>query len=119
MSLELDDVAAARTRIEDARRHLARLLTEGVLRDRLQALSAAVARAGGRNAVPSAMALSAAEERVLRLLPTHLSLGEIADELHVSRNTVKSHVGAVYRKLHANTRTEAVSRARELGLLSA
>ncbi len=119
VALELDDVAAARTRIEDARRHLARLLTEGVLRDRLQALSQAVARAGGRNVVPSAMALSAAEERVLRLLPTHLSLGEIADELHVSRNTVKSHVGAVYRKLHANTRTEAVSRARELGLLSA
>ena len=119
VALELDDIAAARTRIEDARRHLARLLTEGVLRDRLQALSQAVARAGGRNVVPSAMALSAAEERVLRLLPTHLSLGEIADELHVSRNTVKSHVGAVYRKLHANTRTEAVSRARELGLLSA
>jgi LuxR family maltose regulon positive regulatory protein len=118
VSLELGDTAAARTRVEDARRHLARLLTEGVLRSRLDALSAAVARAGGRSSAPSAMALSAAEERVLRLLPTHLSLGEIGDELHVSRNTVKSHVGAVYRKLQASTRTEAVTRARELGLLS-
>ena len=65
------------------------------------------------------MALSAAEARVLRLLPTHLSLGEIGDELYISRNTVKTHVAAVYQKLHAATRTEAVSRARELGLLSA
>jgi LuxR family transcriptional regulator, maltose regulon positive regulatory protein len=64
------------------------------------------------------MALSSAEERILRLLPTHLSLGEIGDELHVSRNTVKTHVGAVYRKLQASSRTEAVTRARELGLLS-
>ncbi len=119
VSLQLDDVTAARARIEDARRHLARLLTEGILRDRLQALSAAVARAGGRRSAPSAMALSAAEARVLRLLPTHLSLGEIGDELYISRNTVKSHVAAVYQKLHATTRTEAVSRARELGLLSA
>ena len=118
VSLQLGDVPAARTRIEDARRHLARLLTEGVLRDRLNALSASVARAGGRSAVPSAMALSSAEERVLRLLPTHLSLGEIGDELHITRNTVKSHVGAVYRKLQASTRTEAVARARDLGLLS-
>jgi LuxR family maltose regulon positive regulatory protein len=117
VSLQLEDIAAARTRVEDARRHLTRLLTEGVLRDRLRALSGAVARAGSRSTVPSAMALSSAEERVLRLLPTHLSLGEIGDELHISRNTVKSHVGAVYRKLQASTRTEAVGRAREFGLL--
>ena len=118
VSLQVDDVAAARTRIEDARRQLARLLTEGVLRDRLDALSGAVARARARRAVPSAMALSSAEERVLRLLPTHLSLSEIGDELYISRHTVKSHVGSVYRKLQASTRTEAVNRARELGLLS-
>ena len=118
VSLELGDVVAARTRIEDARRHLARLLTEGVLRERLHVLSTAVAKAGGHSTLPSAMALSAAEERVLRLLPTHLSLGDIGVELHVSRNTVKSHVAAVYRKLQSTTRTEAVTRARQLGLLS-
>ena len=40
-------------------------------------------------------------------MPTHLSLGEIGDELHVSRNTVKSQVAAVYRKLGCSTRTES------------
>jgi LuxR family maltose regulon positive regulatory protein len=68
--------------------------------------------------MPSAMALTTAEMRVLQLLPTHLSLGEIGDELHTSRNTVKTQVAAVYRKLHCSTRTDAVRRSRELGLLS-
>ena len=52
------------------------------------------------------MALSPAEMRVLQLLRTDLSLGEIGDELHTSRNTVKTHVAAVYRKLHCSTRTQ-------------
>jgi LuxR family maltose regulon positive regulatory protein len=63
------------------------------------------------------MTLTAAELRVLDLLPTHLTLGEIADELHISRNTVKSQVAAVYRKLRAATRTEAVHEGRNLGLI--
>ena len=58
-----------------------------------------------------------AERRVLELLPTELSLKEIAARLDVSRDTVKSHVGDLYRKLEAHSRSEAVSRARELGLL--
>ena len=63
------------------------------------------------------MALTAAEVRVLQLLPTHLSLGEIAEELHVSRNTIKTQVAATYRKLQAATRADAVRRGHELGLL--
>jgi LuxR family transcriptional regulator, maltose regulon positive regulatory protein len=55
--------------------------------------------------------------RVLQLLPTDLSLGEIGDELHTARNTVKTHIAAVYRKLHCSTRAEAVRRGRDLGLL--
>jgi len=54
---------------------------------------------------------------VLPLLSTHLSFPEIAAELFVSRNTVKSHVLSVYRKLNASSRSQAVSRARELRLL--
>jgi LuxR family maltose regulon positive regulatory protein len=42
---------------------------------------------------------------------------QVADELHTSRNTVKTHVAAVYRKLQCSTRTEAVHRGRDLGLL--
>jgi LuxR family maltose regulon positive regulatory protein len=115
--LDLGDFAAARFRVEEARGHLAGLLTEGVLREQLHRVSAGLARQGGHVRVPSAMALSTAEMRVLQLLPTHLSLGEIGDELYTSRNTVKSHVAAVYRKLHCSTRTEAVTRGRDLGLL--
>ena len=118
VSLQLEDVTAAHARLEDARLQLARLPTEGILRNRLNALSEALAQARARGTGPSAMALTPAEERVLRLLPTHLSLSEIGDELHVTRHTVKSQVVSIYRKLQASTRTEAVNRARELGLLS-
>jgi LuxR family transcriptional regulator, maltose regulon positive regulatory protein len=58
------------------------------------------------------------ETRVLHYLPTHLSAREIADELYVSVNTVKTHQRHLYQKLGARTRTEAVKKARCLGLLT-
>jgi LuxR family transcriptional regulator, maltose regulon positive regulatory protein len=61
--------------------------------------------------------LTAAELRVLRMLPTHLSFREMGARLHVTANTVKTHAHAVYRKLDACSRSEAVGRARSLGLL--
>ena len=61
--------------------------------------------------------LTAAELRVLRMLPTHLSFPAIAARLFVSTNTVKTHVRALYRKLDASSRSEAVSRATSAGLL--
>jgi LuxR family maltose regulon positive regulatory protein len=115
--LDVGDLTAARHRAEEARGQLTRLLSEGVLRDQLRELSAGLARGGGHVRVPSAMALTEAEMRVLQLLQTHLSLGEIGDQLHISRNTVKTQVAAVYRKLHCSTRTEAVRRGSDLGLL--
>jgi anti-sigma regulatory factor (Ser/Thr protein kinase)/DNA-binding CsgD family transcriptional regulator len=74
-------------------------------------------RARGHGRIPIAISLTSAEIRVLQLLPTHLSLDEIGEKLSVSRNTVKTHVAAVYRKLDASTRTEAVQRGREYALL--
>ena len=62
--------------------------------------------------------LSDAELRVLRYLPTNLTAPEIAREIYVSHNTVKTHVRNLYAKLGTNRRTEAVSRARDLGLLA-
>lgn len=62
-------------------------------------------------------ALTDSELRVLRLLPTNLSLADIASQLYVSRNTVKTHVASIYRKLEADKRGEAVERARSAGLL--
>jgi LuxR family transcriptional regulator, maltose regulon positive regulatory protein len=61
--------------------------------------------------------LSAREMSVLRLLGSELSIAQIGDQLYVSRNTVKTHVRGIYRKLDAGTRAAAVARARELGLL--
>jgi LuxR family transcriptional regulator, maltose regulon positive regulatory protein len=61
---------------------------------------------------------SHAEARVLRYLPTKLSAPEIADELYLSVNTVKTHMRHVYDKLGVHRRHEAVEQARALGLLA-
>ena len=63
-------------------------------------------------------ALSTAELRVLPYLQTHLSLKEIGQRLYVSRNTVSTQTNSIYRKLAVSGRSEAVDRARELGLLA-
>jgi LuxR family maltose regulon positive regulatory protein len=57
------------------------------------------------------------ELAVLRLLPGRLSQRQIAAELFVSLNTVKTHSRGIFRKLAARDRRHAVQRARELGLL--
>lgn len=62
--------------------------------------------------------LTHSEARVLRYLPTNLSAREIARELSVSANTVRTHIRNLYAKLGAHRRTEAVNRARTLGLLA-
>jgi LuxR family maltose regulon positive regulatory protein len=62
--------------------------------------------------------LSQAEIRVLRYLPTGLSVTEIAGQLYLSVNTVRTHMRHIYDKLGAHRRHEAVDRARTLGLLA-
>ena len=54
---------------------------------------------------------------MLRLLPSGLSQREITAALYVSPNTVKTHLRGIYHKLAASTRSEAVTRARELDLV--
>jgi LuxR family transcriptional regulator, maltose regulon positive regulatory protein len=61
--------------------------------------------------------LSEAEIRVLRYLPTNLTQGQIAHELFVSVNTVRTHILHLYSKLNAHSRREAVEAARGYGLL--
>ena len=70
------------------------------------------------DAAPLAEALSESELRVLRYLPTNLRAPEIAAELFVSLNTIRTHMRNVYAKLGVHSRADAVNRARELGLLS-
>jgi LuxR family maltose regulon positive regulatory protein len=62
--------------------------------------------------------LSEAELRVVRYLPSNLKAPEIASELFLSTNTIRTHLRHIYAKLDAHGRAEAVTRARELGLLS-
>jgi LuxR family maltose regulon positive regulatory protein len=61
--------------------------------------------------------LTPRELAVLRFLATGMSTTEIADELCLSANTVKTHLAAIYRKLAAGRRRDAVLRARELELI--
>ncbi|MFL6016571.1 MAG: LuxR C-terminal-related transcriptional regulator [Gaiellaceae bacterium] len=61
--------------------------------------------------------LSAREGEVLRFLPTMMSNADIASELYVSVNTVKTHVKSIYRKLEVTRRQDAVRRARQLHIL--
>ncbi len=67
---------------------------------------------------PPGEELSEAELRVVRYLPGNLKAPEIAAELFVSPNTVRTHLRHIYAKLEVHNRAEAVDRARELGLLA-
>ncbi|HET7245976.1 MAG TPA: LuxR C-terminal-related transcriptional regulator [Streptosporangiaceae bacterium] len=87
----------------------------GLLPAQADRLEASLATIEARAAGPSA--LTAAELRLLPLLSTHLPVPEIAAELFLSPHTVKSEMKSIYRKLGATTRTQAVTRSRELGLL--
>jgi LuxR family maltose regulon positive regulatory protein len=65
----------------------------------------------------AASALTVAELRLLPMLSTHLSIPEIAEEMFLSRHTVKSQAASIYRKLGACSRNQAVTQSRNLGLL--
>ena len=67
---------------------------------------------------PPVEPLSDSEIRVLRYLPTNLSAPQIASELHVSHNTVRTHMRHLYAKLGTHRRFETVERGRALGLLA-
>jgi LuxR family maltose regulon positive regulatory protein len=75
---------------------------------------------GGTGGVvpPRVTELTDSETRVLRYLPTHLTMHDIAHELFLSVNTVNTHRRHVYSKLGVHSRNEAVDRARALGLLA-
>jgi LuxR family maltose regulon positive regulatory protein len=114
--LALADLAGARTLVGELDDLLKRRPDLGILAGEAEALRARLAQEHGAS-IPGASALTVAELRLLPLLSTHLSFPEIAAELFVSPNTAKTHAVSIYRKLGASTRTQAVTRARELGLL--
>ena len=71
----------------------------------------------GNPKAQAALGLSARELEVLHELAAGRSNKEIAARLHVSPNTVKTHVARLFEKLDARRRTEAIHRARELGIV--
>jgi LuxR family transcriptional regulator, maltose regulon positive regulatory protein len=115
-ALRLGDVAGARTLLAEATRMAGRSDDMPGLRSWIDDLDSQV-DAFAATALVGPSSLTTAELRVLALLPTHLTFPEMGRGLHVSANTIKTHAHAVYRKLDVCSRSEAVVRARETGLL--
>jgi LuxR family transcriptional regulator, maltose regulon positive regulatory protein len=114
--LALGDLAGARTLMREADEVLRRRPGLGILVEEANALRDQLANERGP-AAAGASALTAAELRLLPRLATHLSFPEIGDALYLSRHTIKSQANSIYRKLGAATRSQAVTQARNLGLL--
>ena len=114
--LALGDLAGARTLMQEVNELLRRRPGLGSLAGEAQALRDRLAHERG-SSIPGASSLTAAELRLLPMLSTHLSFAEIAAEMSLSRSTVSSQAMSIYRKLGADSRSQAVARSRELGLL--
>jgi LuxR family maltose regulon positive regulatory protein len=113
--LALEDVAGAKAVLQQARDVLQLCPDLGVLPAQVQELWARLEATS--EASWGASSLTTAQLRLLPLLPTHLSYPEIGERLYISRNTVKAHAMAIYRKLGVSSRSQAVERAQQLGLL--
>ena len=114
--LALAEPAAARTVLTETERVLEVRPLMGSLAEDAQELHERVAASSGSDGA-WAMSLTGAELRLLPYLATHLMFPEIATRLFVSRNTVKSEAVSIYRKLGVSSRSGAIERAVELGLL--
>ena len=108
-------VVPARDLLERHPRH--RTTHAALLADLLSVVGGSSLPARSREPATTSEPLSESELRVLRFLPSNLSAPEIAGQLYVSTSTVKTHMRHIYEKLDAHRRTEAVDRARHLGLL--
>jgi len=112
-SVRLGDRDGARALVEEASAQLGEVPDGPALSRWLGEVEASV-RSGP--SLPGVQ-LTASELRILQFLPSHLSFPQVAASVHLSPNTVKTHVRAIYRKLDASSRQEAIERAREVGLL--
>ena len=115
-SLLLGDRAGAETVLVEARGFLVRQPDAVRAISQVDEVSELVAQMK-HQAPGGSSSLTTAELRVLHYLPTNLTLAVIGTRLYISRYTVKTHCQAIYRKLDATSRAEAVDTARRLGLL--
>jgi LuxR family maltose regulon positive regulatory protein len=114
--LALADAGAARTVLSETEQVLELRPNMGSLVEEARELHDHVAAAAG-SVGAWAMSLTRAELRLLPYLATHLTVPEIGTRLFISRNTVKTEAVSIYRKLGASSRSEAIERAVEVGLL--
>ena len=114
--LELDDGDGARTILQQAGDIVRQRPSLGVLPGQVEELTAALQET--RQGDLGASSLTTAELRLLPLLSTHLTLLEIGERLHLSRNTVRTQAISIYRKLGVSSRSQAMQRVGELGLLA-
>lgn len=118
--LLLGNVAAARRHAGLATDYLDRVGDGGVYAARLEAVAAQIDAhpvAGQPAPDEGPDPLTVREQQILRLLSSELTLREIGRELYISRNTTKTHVSRIYKKLRVSSRADAVTRARELDLI--
>jgi LuxR family maltose regulon positive regulatory protein len=115
-AVRLSDLNGARRLLTDAHRAIRAVPDAVTLEAWLEHLWAQLDGVSAPASVLPA-SLTTAELRILRFLPTHLSFREIAQRIFVSANTVKTQANAIYRKLDVSCRSDAVTRARQLGLL--
>ncbi len=113
--LTMADAGGAETMLREIDSVLRRQPDLGTLTSEVDELRASLKTM--RADAPGASTLTEAELRLVPYLTTHLSFREIGERLYVSRNTVRSQAMAVYRKLNVTSRSGAVERAGELGLL--
>ena len=113
--LTMADAGGAETMLREIEAVLRRQPDLGTLPSEVDELRASLKTM--RADAPGASTLTEAELRLVPYLTTHLSFREIGERLYVSRNTVRSQAMAVYRKLNVTSRSGAVERAGELGLL--
>jgi LuxR family transcriptional regulator, maltose regulon positive regulatory protein len=114
--LALNDMAGAKTLMRETDEILQCRPDLGILVGEAQALRTRLS-AERTPTIRGASSLTAAELRVLPMLATHLSFPELGAEMFLSPNTVKSQAMSIYRKLGVSSRSQAVIRSRELGLL--
>jgi LuxR family maltose regulon positive regulatory protein len=113
--IALADPAGARAVLRQIRDILARRPDLGMVAVRCDELRGKLD--GGSAALVGVSSLTAAELRLVPLLPTHLTYKEIGERLYVSRNTIKSEASSIFRKLGVSSRSEAVQAAERIGLL--
>lgn len=113
--IALADPAGARAVLRQIRDILVARPKLGVIADECDALRRKIDESSAT--LIGVSSLTAAELRLVPLLPTHLTYKEIGERLHLSRNTIKTEASAIFRKLGVSSRSEAVVAAQQIGLL--